>query len=493
MVDRREKALKRRARRNGIVLLSRFVVTALLYVLYEVWHDVIPGADPNLPDSVLYILRQVVGVLLFASGAMTINFALRQYFWQGWVASRAEAEVPSLLIDITAFLVWLATLILTLSVIFDVSVSAFVTTSGIVIAVIGFALRYMISDVFTGIALGLERPINIGDWIQIDDGTVGKVVEINWRATKLKTKNHTGVVIPNTYLATHPFTNFNWPENYFRAEFEIVLGYDVTVHQAERILLSAINQVDESAAVPQAPNIRVKEYTARGINWQVRFWVPQHEDFGPIRHKIARNVLRNLHFAGLSVPHDMLDLTRSIHEADDHDPKKRDVVFLRDVHLFDSMSDEELEKLRSRMRERLCIQGEPIVRQGEEGDSLFLIREGYLDVFIDNEDGDRLMVGHLMPGMFFGEMSLLTGARRAATVIPSVDAMVFQIRKDDIRSFLEESEDLVRQLSLALAERQMLNDRKLTEGLPPQDMERERQTAADRLFQKIQGYFGLMY
>lgn len=493
MVDRREKALKKRARRNGIVLLTRFVITVMLYVLYEVWHDVIPWADPNLPNSFLYILRQVVGVFLFLSGAMTINFALRHYFWHGWVESRAATQVPRLLIDISAFAVWVATLIAALSVIFDLSVSAFITTSGIVIAVIGFALRYMISDVFTGIALGLERPINIGDWVQLENGTLGKIVEINWRATKLMTKEKTGVIIPNTYLATHPFTNFNWPDDYFRAEFDIVLDYEVTGHQAERILLSAVNQVDESAAIPEPPSVRILEYTSRGIKWQVRFWVPRHEDLDQVRYLVKRNLLRNLHFAGLRVPHDKLDLLNSTESADLPSPVKRDVTFLRDVHLFDSMSDEELEKLRNRMRERLCVQGEAIVRQGEEGDSLFLLREGYLDVFIDNEDGDRLMVGHLLPGMFFGEMSLLTGARRAATVTPSVDAVVFQISKEDIRSFLEESEDLVRQLSLALAERQMMNDRKLTEGVTAQEIERVRQTAADRLFQKIQGYFGLMH
>ncbi|WP_425405578.1 mechanosensitive ion channel family protein [Hwanghaeella sp.] len=493
MADRRERALKRRARRNWIVLLARFVVTVLLYVLYEVWHDVIPGADPALPDSVLFILHQVVGVFLFIAGAMTVNFALRHYFWHGWVEARAETQVPSLLVDISAFAVWVAGLIATLSIVFDVSVSAFVTTSGIVIAVIGFALRYMISDVFTGIALGLERPINIGDWVQLEDGTLGKVVEINWRATKLITKEQTGVVVPNTFLATHPFTNFNWPEDYFRAEFDIVLDYEVTSHQAERILLSAVTQVEDSTALPRQPDVRIKDYTPRGIKWQVRYWVPSHEDLDRIRYQVKRNILRNLHFAGLRVPHEKLDLLNSKESADLPSASVRDVMFLRDVHLFDSMNDEELQKLRNRMRERLCIQGEAIVRQGEEGDSLFLLREGYLDVFIDNDDGDRIMVGHLLPGMFFGEMSLLTGARRAATVIPSVDAIVFQISKEDIRSFLEESQDLVRQLSLALAERQMMNDRKLTEGVTEQEIERVRQTAADRLFQKIQGYFGLMY
>ncbi len=479
-------------RRLAAAFLFRLILTVALYVLYELWFDIVPAADPNLPDSVAGILERAVGLLMFLSGAMTLTYALRHFFWHGWVEANTDTQVPKLLIDISSFAVWVAAVVTALSVVFDVSISAFLTTSGIVIAVIGFALRYLISDVFTGIALGLERPFNIGDWIELEDGTLGKVVEINWRATKLITKKETAVVVPNTFLATRPFTNYNWPENFFRNSFEIVLDYDVTAHQAERILLAAVNQATGDIGIPRKPDLRIREYTPRGARWEVRFWCPEHQDLEGLQYKVKRYVLRNLHFAGVKVPREKLELLDSTHPKALHNPVKRDVTFLRDVHLFDSMTDEELEQLRDRMDERLCLMGDPIVEQGEEGDSLFLLREGYLDVFIQNEDGDRVMVGHLLPGSFFGEMSLLTGAKRAATVIPSVDADVFEISKEHIRSFLAGSEDLVRQLSLALAERQLQNDRALM-AAPKEQIEQQTRTAADRLFSKIQRYFDLMH
>lgn len=477
---------------SGIAFLARLFVTIVLYVAYALWTELVPAADPDLPDSISAVLQKAVGVLMFMAGAMTLTYALRHFFWHGWVEANAEAQIPKLLIDISSFAVWVAALVTALSVVFEVSVHAFLTTSGIVIAVIGFALRYLISDVFTGIALGLERPFNIGDWIKLEDGTLGKVVEINWRATKLMTKSETAVVIPNTFLATRPFTNYNWPDDYFRHSFEIVLEYDVTAHQAERILLAAVNQATGDLNIPRKPDLRIREYTPRGIRWEVRFWCPEHQDLEGLQYKVRRYALRNLHFAGVKIPREKLELLNATHPTAVPNAVRRDVTFLRDVHLFDSMSNEELEQLRNRMDERLCLKGEPIVEQGEQGDSLFLLREGYLDVFIDNDDGSRVMVGHLLPGSFFGEMSLLTGANRAATVIPSVDADVFEISKDHIRSFLEDSEDLVRQLSMALAERQLQNDRALME-VPKEQMEMQKRTAADRLFGKIQSYFDLMH
>ena len=492
MAAGRRKNGDRSAQASVAVFVLRLFLAVLLYLAYELWFDLIPFADPSVPDSVWTVLDRIIGLLAFGAGAMALTYGLRHFFWHGWVESRTDTQVPKLLIDISSFAVWVAALVTALSVVFDVSVSAFLTTSGIVIAVIGFALRYLISDVFTGIALGLERPFNIGDWIELEDGTLGKVVEINWRATKLVTKQETAVVVPNTFLATRPFTNFNWPEDYFRNSFEIVLEYDVTSHQAERILLAAVNQATGDLNIPRKPDLRIREYTPRGIKWEVRFWCPEHQDLEGLQYKVRRYVLRNLHFAGVRVPREKLELLSSTHPKAIINPVRRDVNFLRDVHLFDSMSDDELEQLRNRMDERLCLRGDPIVQQGDEGNSLFLLREGYLDVFIDNEDGNRVMVGHLLPGTFFGEMSLLTGAKRAATVIPSVDADVFEISKDHIRPFIEESADLARQLSLALAERQVQNDRALSQA-PKEQIEIQKRTTADRLFSKIQSYFDLIH
>ncbi len=134
--------------------------------------------------------------------------------------------------------------------------------------------------------------------------------------------------------------------------------------------------------------------------------------------------------------------------------------------------------------------GQPVVHQGEEGDSLFVVKEGTLEVSIANEAGLSTIVGRLNPGMFFAEMSLLTGAPRSATVVPSVDTVVFEITRDDLVPLMSRRPALADQLSEVLAERQMRNTRILSEQSDSNPMATQ-VTMAQQFLGSIQTFFGM--
>lgn len=476
---------------GGHGFLIRLLLTAVLIALLYFWPQLADRAPFEIPYSLEIAGRRLVGVLVFFTGASAVSHALRHYFWDGWVQRSVGTDVPKLLIDLSTFAVWVIALILILAYVFDIEVSAFLTTSGIVIAVVGFALRNMISDVFTGIALGFERPFHMGDWIELEDGTLGRVVEMNWRSTKMITKEEVSVVIPNSFLATHPFKNFNHPEDFWRDAIRVVLDYEVTRHQVERVLLSAVSQVPESATLPRAPQVRIIAYTERGVEWELRFWVPNHADQARVRYEVQGKILRNLHYSGIHVPRGKFEIMNANDPMARPDAIRDDTQFLREIGLFRSLQDVELDLIRERMRSRLVIAGDPIVRQGEEGESLFLVKEGYLDVAIQGEGrAGAIEVGHLAPGMFFGEMSLLTGAPRTATVTPAIDSVIYEIHKDDIRPVLQDRPEVVRALSDALAERQVTNDRTV-KSLSERRQVQEKQRIADGFFSRIQNFFGI--
>ncbi|MGB0553693.1 MAG: mechanosensitive ion channel domain-containing protein [Alphaproteobacteria bacterium] len=179
------------------------------------------------------------------------------FVWNNRVQRRSGVPVPKSLSRLAGMAIWITTAIILLAVVYDVPIAGFSTTSGIIIAVIGFALRNLIADVFTRIALGIERPLQIGDWIKFDDEPPGKVVEINWRAARLITMDEVSVVVPNSQLAAAVFRNYSQPNEYWWDEFEIVLPYEVTYRQAERILLSAVEQVLASASIPREPDLLI--------------------------------------------------------------------------------------------------------------------------------------------------------------------------------------------------------------------------------------------
>ena len=460
------------------------------FSIYRGWDDLAASAGFGQAEALTEIGRVVAAAVFWVLAARSFLDFVNELFWEFWIRRRKGKQVPKLLPDLTAVAVWIGVAIVILTQVFAVPVTGFLTASGVVIAVIGLALRSMIADLFTGIALGIEQPIHADDWIELADKTVGRVVEMNWRATRIVTREDVTVVVPNNYLAANPFKNYSRPTRFWRDKFEIVLGYDVTAHQAERILLSAVSQIPDSINIPREPEVRIGEYTPRGPTWEVRYWVPDYPSMSAIRYQVQRNVLRNLHYSGIAVPREKLEFLDATHPMARHDPVQEDLALLRQMHLFDGFTPAELEELRDGLKPKLCLKGVPIVRQGEAGGSLFLVKEGFLDVSILTPGGEAVIVGHQMPGMFFGEMSLLTGEARAATVTPSVDSLVLEVSREILEPLLASRIETVRILSEVLADRRLRNDATL-KAQAGKGVDTLRASLVQRLHAQIMGFFSL--
>jgi len=444
------------------------------------------AAGPAARETV----RIVSGLAFWAVVARALSLALNYLFWDRWQEAHHHRYVPKLLKDITALAVWLVIGIIALSQVFGVAVTGLVTASGIVIAVIGFALRGMIADIFTGIALGVEQPVETGDWIELENGKVGRVVEMNWRATRLVTNDEVMIVIPNSYLASTPFTNFHAPEKFWRDRFRMTLGHDVPAHEAERILLSAVSQVPESTEIPRRPEVRLIEYNENGVVWEVRYWVPAFARMPVVRDQVMRNALRNLALSGVRIPRNRVEILSATHPMARRDAAREDRGLLRSMSLFEGLDDDELEQLREGLVPHVYPRGIPIVREGEAGESMFVVKEGCLEVRIRNEAGENVLVATQVAGMYFGEASLLTGEPRTATVTPVVDSLVLEIRKPEMAGLIERRPEIVDTLSAVLAERQLRNDEKLRDSSRAVQ-EAQQATLTQRIEARIARFFSL--
>ena len=408
----------------------------------------------------------------------------------------AQAAIPLLLVrhlrlpptrmirQLVVAICWLIAVSVVGAIFFDVPVGSLVTTSGLLVAMIGLALKNVISDAFTGLSL----PIRIDDWIEVD-GQVGRVVEISWRATRLLTPERVTLIIPNTHLTAKPFKNFSQPEPYYRDAFRVVLDHSVTSHQAERILLAAARQVEATRGIPYRPEARIAGFTERGIEWELRYYVPDVPNAWRVRYQVQRNLLRNLHYSGIALPYPVL-VRKDAQPRERHAEPADEMSFLRGVELFDSLSDDEVRTLVRSVALRLKVAGQPLVRQGDAGDSLFVLREGLLGVSIARPDGDgEIELAQLAPGSFVGEMSLLTGAPRSATVTPVINSMCYEITRDVMAPLMESRPELARQLSDVLAERQLRNAARLEASAKISDV--QKRSLTEQILGRINSFFRL--
>lgn len=474
-------------------VLATLAVPVLLFVALFSLKAGWPGNAREMGFSPAADRIEQGGLLLLAlcwiAFGFLFNRACHLLLWRGLLV-RAGIQVPAMLVTLTEVVLWIAIVAVILGSVYGHSVTALLATSTVLIGVAGFAVQRLLADFFAGIALSMERPYGIGDWLQVDTGgPVGKVVDFGWRSTRMTTPEDITMVVPNSHLAGRAFLNFSRPHKYFRDRIRITLPYDVTTHQGQRILLGAVNQIDEIASLPGKPSVTIEEYDSRGVVWLLIYMVPDRGRLMGLRFMVHQNILRNLHYAGVQIPVQAQEI-RVRRSATAGDVSGGIVRLLRQSALFADLQPEETEELAHSAMQRLHYAPEPILRQGNPGTSLFILNEGLLGVWVADAQGVDKQVARIQPGEFFGELSLLTGAPRGATVIPVTDCLITEIGKDAMSKLLEARPELAVILSQALAGRQAANQRSMAAaGLGSVDAGKE--GLARQILGRIRTFFNL--
>ena len=435
-----------------------------------------------------YPMLNMLGLTLAALAGTIVALRLLDItFWHGWLTRDGRTAPPRILTDLFAAFVFIAVVMLLAGNLYGVPIAGLITTSGVLVAIIGFALRDMLASLFSGIALNIEHPFAIGDWIGLDTGDVGQVVEVSWLTTRLRTKEHIHIVVPNAELASRRFQNYGHKGQQFRDAFEIIIDHALPAERVERILLAAIRSAPEANATSRKPDVKIKGFKDNGIVWAVRFWLDDYDRLVDIRYSAQRAVLKHLHQAGVSLPYRIIDSYQSPmpqRHLDLHEHKEQ--VIAR-AEIFRHLSPGDLASLSSSAIERVVPANTVLTDEGDEDRSLFIVLEGNLDVTVASDGDQRLVVNQLAAGAFFGEFSLLTGAPRSARVETRSDCVLLEITSEALTPILQACPELADHLARVLSARQTMTkearDRRLD---PVQQDQKERQ-----LLNKIKQLFGL--
>ncbi len=416
-------------------------------------------AEEGDAAAALRDLGGVVGFLALAwAGARLFDALLLR---AGLLARRA-APFPRLLGDLVRVALFAAAGVAILMLVFGQPALGVVTASGVVVAVVGFALRNIISDVFSGIVFGVDPPYRIGDWIETADGCSGRVEDVGWRATRLVTRDGVAQVVPNGLVAARRLVAYGPAGSAYRVSLRVPLDPALPPERAKRVLLAGA--LDAERGIPGlAPDVLLHEVAADGAAvYLVRFRVTDHGREAVCRDAVAAAALRALQHAGLDVARPARDLR--VERPAPAPARPRRAALLRRVALFRGFPPADRAALEERMRERQLRRGDTVVREGEPGASLFILAEGALDVTVAR-DGAASGLDRMVPGDVFGEMSLLTGQPRSATVTAVTDAVVFEVAREDLDPVLQRRPELAEALAGIMAARRAQNARHDAERL----------------------------
>lgn len=169
--------------------------------------------------------------------------------------------------------------------VFGAPIGTLVATSGVVAIILGLALQNTLSDLFSGIALTLGRPFSIGDWIQLADGTEGRVVQNNWRSTQVLTPANNVVVLPNSTLAKIGLTNLTRPDETHLIVLAVRIAVGRRPSEVESVLKAALLTCENIVQTPP-PIVALKGIDAIAIDVELQFRVTAPAGRTPARNEI---------------------------------------------------------------------------------------------------------------------------------------------------------------------------------------------------------------
>ncbi|MBI3709960.1 MAG: mechanosensitive ion channel family protein [Proteobacteria bacterium] len=429
--------------------------------------------------------QPVLATLWWLAFAWTVKLGLDRFVWRNLQAR--GMPVPKLLTDVVHAIVFTVAIFGILSFVFDQPVAGLLATSGIVAIVVGLALQSTLSDVFSGIALNIERPYRAGDWIQLDKDTVGEVVEINWRATRLRTRLGNELIMPNSIVAKAQIINYHYPIKHYRASVTVGLNYSLPPARAKSVLRAAALRAPLVLTDP-SPWVRIKEFADTSIVYEIMYWVDGYAADLDAHDQVATNMWYALDAAGIEVPFPRKDVYLFREPAARPDPGPRDLISR--IDLFEALSIAECEMLAAGMERIEVPAGTAVVTQGESGESLYVVAEGVLYVGINFEGRGRHIVARLGPGELFGEMSLLTGEPRSATVVTETAAVLYGVAKPVMAEILGRNPGTAERLGRVLAERKLATQ-DFARALPMRERNEMVWSQGQAIVQRIFAFFGI--
>jgi small-conductance mechanosensitive channel len=323
------------------------------------------------------------------------------------------------------------------------------TTSAVGAVVVGFALQDTLGNAFAGLAIQSEKPFRMGDWVRVGDFE-GRVTEVTWRATKLRTKTGNFVIVPNSKVSQEAITNFSEPAVPTRLEVEVGASYLATPGDVKGAILEAIRQVPRVLTSPP-PDALLASFDASAITYKARFWIDQYEADEAIRSEVRTAIFYSFARRGIDIPWPIqVEYSREWPGPDLSAKQTERERILAGVDLFSRLTDEQRRDVAAATTLRTYGDGEAIVRQGDAGGSMFVVSTGKVAVVLEPEGRE---VAAIDAGAYFGEMSLLTGEPRTASVVARGDTTVLELDADVFRRLAEHAPYAVEEIGLAAIKR----------------------------------------
>lgn len=413
--------------------LAAFVPLSFLPVHYELW-------------------RALLATVIVMGTSVLIGL-LRRYYWEQFFLKRYQIEAPPFMRQVVNLILLAGAVLLLMYSLYDLRVPGLLAGSGIVAVVLGLAVQETLGNVIAGYSLHTGKPFRPGDWILLGDHHA-EVMELNWRSARLRTTDHVYLDVPNSQLARQTVINFSYPTPVHAVRLQVGVDYKAPPNRVKDVLRHAATQAEGVLSHPPT-KVFVHQFGDSAITYEVKFWISDHGALSDIQDSIRTNIWYELERAHIQIPYPIR--TVQLERRPRTTPPQATAALtaaLQKQPLFQCLDEAQRNRLVANAAERRFGRNERMIEEGGAGDSMFILLTGEAEVSVQR-NGHTSQLAVLQAGACFGEMSLLTGEKRSATVTAHTDCEVLEITKDELGPILREQPQILEQLSQILAQRRL--------------------------------------
>ena len=329
--------------------------------------------------------------------------------------------------DLLAGAIYIATALAVINFVVGVAIAGLVATSGVIAIILGLALQTTLSDVFSGIAVGLERAYRPGDLIWVEGGIEGQVLQVNWRSTQIVTLNDSIAIVPNSVIAKSRIENRSAPTPTRSLTISISADPAVAPERCIAALTAAVRACQFPLPNPP-PMVGCTGLRGDGNAYEISFAVGASRLIPAARTEILGLVHRHLYHAGIA-----LSVSGVAPRGSATAPTLADLMAAS--HSFGPLSPEERGLLAEHFVAISREQAEALLREGDTPDAVYLLSGGTVELAQGSGAGRRVVL-RASPGDSVGMMALIAGTPLPWTATAVTPVTGWRLDRDGIVAVL---------------------------------------------------------
>ncbi len=383
-------------------------------------------------------IKLVFDIMWWIVPAFLVNRAVI-FFIFAHIERKLGTYIPGIIPKFVSAIIYTLAVFGIIAFVFDEKITSLLATSGLAAMIIGMAIQINISNIFSGIVINMEHPFRIGDWVQFANHEEGKIIDINWRSTRLLTRKGNILSIPNSQAAESVCRNYSRP-------YDAIWGW-FTVHilpeyDPEQVLVVLNKAVGLALSIHKelAPGAVYMGMTEWSNDFMVMYCYQDYENKLSTDEEVRKKVWYHLQHAGITPALQKTKIQMFNGQKDTEVMSLSVFQLLSEVDVFKPLSKTDLGQIARKVKPAYFTEGAIVARQNDPGGAMFVVLEGELMVRMKTENDEAVEVKRLGPKDVFGKRSAFAGESYYADLVAVTPSITLKITKNDIEPILKQSE-----------------------------------------------------